>query len=1144
MQKLSLTRLLSVGSIVFLMLGKADGASGQYLVVSAPDQIAKVNPYRETDSKVPLVEALQFVKKQRNIKVAYKEGILDDKYVSPQLQRELTNLSSEESLRQLLSAFSLSFKEISNGQFTIFPSSDLNSSVRNASLILKGRVINADDGTPVPGANVTLKTNPQTGTVTDASGTFILTVPGEHSLPVVISVTFIGYNKQDYTVNDLNVPIVIELSQSANALNEIVVTALGISKEKKSVGYAVTEVKGSEFTQARENNIANALSGKVAGVNAIGSSTGPGGSSRVVIRGNGSLTGNNQPLYVVNGMPIDNTVPGGGSTTNGFATNVDRGDGISGINPDDIESMSVLKGGAAAALYGSRAANGVVLITTKKGRAQKGIGVEFNSTATMDNIAVFPDFQYEYGQGDGGVKPTTLQAAQQTGRRSFGSKIDGSTDYVAVDGLNHPYSAQKDNLKNFYQTGTNYTNSLALSGGNEKITYRFSAADLNSKGILPNNTFKRKTFNLSTNGKLNDKLSFEAVAQYNVETGHNRPVAGDAFANPNWTPYMIANTADVRWLDPGFDANGNEVPWNDATVATNGYFVINKFQQDDHKNRFIGQASVSYEFFKNLVVKGAVSRDFYNYDYTNILPTGSLYIPQGEYSSIRSSLSETNSMITASYKAAVFESFNAGFLAGVNRRDYRNDQMTIQGKNFIKPYFYSPVNLASTELKPLRPRVVTNSVFGSLDLDYKSILFLTLTGRTDWFSTLSLSENSIFYPGVSSSFILSDAIQLPEVFSLAKLRASYAKVGGGAPDAFATVQSYSNYASSGMPVQGITSYDLANSRLKPYSNTTVEGGMELALLNGRINLDLTYYDRKTTDDIIKATLSSTSGYTTGYLNVGEVSNRGIEMLLSGSPVKNKSFTWTTSYNLAYNKNKVIKLLDGINNMQVAATVGNWGNINNITGLPAGQVVGTRMLRDANDNIVFNKNTGLPVATGFEVLGDGVAPYTMGFTNEFKYGRFSLNVLLDGKFGNKVFSIMEVYATRLGLLKSTLPGRENGLELIGVDQEGNAYNRTVPVSGLRSYYDNYKNYSELFLHDGSFVKLRQVVLSYNIPTGILKAAKLQSANLSIVARNLAILYKKTDNFDPEQAFTNDNNQGFESIGLPRTRSFGLNLAVKF
>ncbi len=1145
MRKLYLFKLFKCCGILLFLSGKTGYSYAQVMMANNQHYAKTTAKNLQEENKVSLKEALENLRKRYHIQIAYQEGLLDKKYIAA---NELKENDFEANLKQLISRFSLDYRRISQTQFSIFT---LNEHLATESFMaaaageIKGKVVFSDDSNPVIGASVTLKDDPSIGTTTDASGNFRLSVPDKYKgQSVTIVAAFIGYKKEEVVVSNLAAPLTIKLQQNTNALNEVVVTALGINRQKKSLGYAVTEVKGEEFTQARENNVANALTGKVAGVNAIGTSTGPGGSSRVVIRGNGSLTGENQPLYVVNGMPIDNSTPGGPPTINGITNNVDRGDGIGGINPDDIETMTVLKGGTAAALYGSRAANGVILITTKKGRAQKGIGVEYNSTATIENIAVFPDYQYEYGQGDNGVLPTDLSTAQTTGRRSWGAKINAQTDYVAADGLKHSYSAQKDNLKNFYQTGSTFTNTLAFTGGSDALTYRFSASDLNSKGILPGTTYDRKTGNLSLNGKLGSKISIEALAQYNLEKGHNRTGAGDALGNPNWLPYMIANTADVRWLNPGYDANGNEIVWNDASIASNGYFVVNKYKEDDTKNRFIGQGTIAYEPVKDLVFKGTISRDFYNYNYANTLPTGTLYVPNGQYTAIKADISETNSLATVSYKAKVISNFNISVLGGVNSRSFVNEQLNLNGSTFTIPYFYSYTNLATASTLPYNVHLKTNSIFGSADFDYKSLFFITVTGRKDWFSTLSPAHNSIFYPSVGGSFILSDALKLPAIFNLAKIRASYAQVGGGAPDPYAINLTYSNVPSSGPTLQNVTSGQITNTNLRPLTSTTKEGGIELQLLKNRLGFDVTYYNRKTTNDIVNSTISSTSGYSSVILNVGEINNKGIELLINGTPVKSNSFTWSTSYNFAYNQNRVLKLTDNITSMQLANTVNSWAYVNNIVGYSAGQIVGPTMQHDASGNVVFNKTTGLPVATGLQVLGNSVAPYTMGFTNNFRYKRFTLGVLLDGKFGNKVFSLMEIYATRLGLLKTTLPGRDGGLLLNGVDQTGASYTRTVPVTGLRTYYDNYKSYADLFLHDGSFVKLRQVIFSYNIPVADLKLIKLQSASISFVARNLAILYKKTDNFDPESSFTNSNIQGIESIGLPHTRSFGLNFSVKF
>ncbi|MDP9076454.1 MAG: SusC/RagA family TonB-linked outer membrane protein [Bacteroidota bacterium] len=1148
MQKLDLSAFLKCCCFLLALLGQSVYGFGQTALASNNSfhlKARNMTVQQAGENRVLLKDALDNLKKQFKIQIAYHEGLLDNKFVPASLVNNARLFNLDDNLKQLLSISQLEYRKINDNQISIFSLKESSDNRVVALAVITGKVVDAASNEPISDASVLLKADPKIGTSTDASGNFKLVIPDKYAdNPIILQVVYIGYDRGELTVSNPSAPVQIKLKKSTSTLNEVVVTALGISKQRKSLGYSVTEVKGSEFTQARENNVANGLSGKIAGVNAAGLSTGPGGSSRIVIRGNGGLAGDNQPLYVVNGMPIDNSVPGGPPTTNGTTNNVDRGDGIGAINPDDIETISVLKGGTAAALYGSRAANGVILITTKKGRAQKGIGIEFNTTATYDNVAVFPDYQYEYGQGDGGVKPLTLAAAQATGRRSWGAKIDGSTDYVAVDGKTHPYVAQKDNLKNYYQTGSTYTNSLAFVGGNEGITYRFSLADLNSRGILPGTTYDRKTFNLALNAKLSSKISVEALAQYNIETGHNRTGAGDALGNPNWTPLEVANTVDIRWLKPGYDANGNEIVWNDAAIASNGYFVINKFKEDDVKDRFIGQGSVLYTPIKDLTFKATLSRDFYNYTYSNILPSGTLYMLTGQYQGIQSDVSETNELVTGTYKTKIVKDINVSILGGVNGRQNVTNQQTTDGSQFTIPFFYSTTNLAKIKTTPYYAKIVTNSIFGSADFDYKSLLFLSFTGRKDWFSTLSPQNNSIFYPSIGGSFILSDAVKLPEFFTLAKLRASWAQVGGGTPDAYKINLAYLSIPSAGPPLQNVSSNDITNSHLKPYTSTTSEAGIELQMLQNRLGLDVTVYNRKTTNDIVNTAISSTSGYNNVILNVGEMDNKGIEVQLNGTPFKSPGFSWNVSYNVAYNDNKIVRLAPGLSTIQLAATVNNYGLLNNTEGLPFGTIYTTQMAKNANGQVIFNKTTGLPVPTGYTPLGKSVAPVTMGLTNEFRYKRFSLSFLLDGKFGNKVFSEAEVYATRLGLTKMTLPGRENGLVLNGVDQTGAPYTRTVPVSGLRTYYDNYKIYSDLFLHDGSFVKLRQVILSYNLPVADLKAVNIQSATISLVSRNLWTIYKKTDNFDPEQSFTNSNDQGFESIGLPRTRSLGVNLSVKF
>lgn len=999
--------------------------------------------------------------------------------------------------------------------------------------VVRGRVTGTN-GEPLSGVSVMVKGTSR-GTTTDTDGRYSIEV-----LEGILVFTYVGFAMQEMAVNkQTEVNVVMEPAETE--LNAVVVTALGINREKKALAYSVSEVEGEELTQAREVNVANSLSGKVAGVNVSGNATGPGGSSRVIIRGNGSLAGNNQPLYVVNGMPIDNTIPGGGTESSGGGMNIDRGDGIAGINPDDIETISVLKGGAAAALYGSRASNGVILITTKKGRAQKGIGVTFNSTSTFETPSLYPDWQYEYGQGIDGVKPQTAEQARSSGRLSFGAKMDGQPA-IQLDGEMRPYSPVyvKDNINNFYRTGATYTNTVAFNGGSEAINFRFSLSNMEAKAVLPNSSINRKIANLSLNASLGQRLGIEAVGQYNIEKGANRPKVGYADHNPHWATYLIANTMDIRTLAPGYDENFNEMLWNASSAATNPYFVINRYRNNDMKNRFIGQLNVTFDILDNLFIKAGVSQDYSNFNAESIVPTGTAAAPKGSMERIGATVAETNSLLTLNYSNEVAGSFNYAAMIGGNLQKSVYDETRINGSEFTIPFYYSYTNVASLTTIPNFQQSKINSIFGSLDLDYKSIAFLSLTARQDWFSTLSPQNNRILYPSIGGSLVLSQMLDLPSFITFLKLRGSWAQVGGATPEPYILNQTYSMVQGGhgGRPVQSISSRLVTNPDLRPLTSTTYEAGLDLQLFDNRLGLDFTFYDRRTTDDIVRATISNTSGYTEALLNVGEVSNRGVEVLLTGRPVRSGNFLWNVSYNVAYNDSEIVKLTEGIDGITVGTGVSG-GVIRNVVGRPYGTVWGFMHKKDAEGQTVFNTTSNLQVISELMELGVGVPPLTMGLTNEFSYRRFSLNVLLDGKFGNTIWSNTNWYASRFGLPKSTLPGREDGLALSGVDEQGNPYSYVVPVEQIDNYYNAQQSYTGLFAYDGSFVKLRQVIFGYDFPP-----MKFGSLRASLVARNPLILYRKTENFDPESSNTSDNAQGLEAFGLPRTRSFGVNLQLSF
>ncbi|WP_111628345.1 SusC/RagA family TonB-linked outer membrane protein [Larkinella arboricola] len=1005
-------------------------------------------------------------------------------------------------------------------------------------LNLKGRVTD-EKGGAMPGVSIVVK-GTQTGTTTNAEGRYTLDLPDGNA---VLIFSFVGYKAQEVQVGG-RTDITVQLEPEAMALNEVVVTALGIAKDKKALTYAVTEVKGSDFTQAREVNLGNALSGRIAGVNATSTANGAAGSSRVIIRGNGSLSGDNQPLYVVNGIPINNANQGSPGTYGG----TDKGDGLLSINPDDIESISVLKGGTAAALYGSRAANGVIIITTKSGKGQKGLGVELASTYTAERPLSFPDWQYEYGSGSRGVKPTTQAEAIANGRTSWGAKLDGSSA-MQPDGVSRPYVAQRHNIKNFYQTGSTFSNTLAINGGNETTNFRFSASNMDNQGIVENSSVNRKTFSLSANSTLAKKVVFEGNVQYNLENVKNRTYVADFTKNPNASVQLAATSLDIRTLAPGYDERGYETLWNDYVFVANPYFVVNKVRNQDDRRRVIGSFSTRYNLTDFLYIRGRLGIDQFTIEGNDITPTGTAYNNQGEMSTRRINTSESNAEAILGFNKE-FGTFSVNALVGGNKMVNTSSGVTASSGRFNVPFNYFITNGSSQQYTESFRKFGINSVFGSADIGYNNLLYLTLTGRQDWFSTLSADNNTLFYPSVGLSYVLSDALKAkPSWMDYAKIRASWAKVGGGAPDPYGLTLTYAAPSQShlGQPLMLISGNTIPNSALKPYTSTTTELGIETKLFRNQLGVDLTVYDRTTTDDIVRATVPFSSSYTNVSLNVGKVRNRGIELLLTGTPIRlSNGFRWDVSYNMAYNENTVVKIADGLTSLALPGATARTQNgfIYHFEGMPFGMIAGYRAKTDANGNVVYNAASGLPLQSTFMPLGRGVPPLTLGLTNTFSYKNFSLNFLLDGKFGSKLYVSTNAYATNYGLHKRTVENgiRETGVTVTGVDPEGNPLTKTIDA---QTYFQGTAfSITDDFVSDAGFVKFRQLILGYSLPRTMLARTPFQSASLSFVARNLFLLYSQVQNVDPESNYSSSNAQGLENFGVPPTRSFGLNLMVRF
>lgn len=1103
-------------------------------------------------SNETLIEAFQKIEAGTKYHFMYRK---DEVKKIRNINLPLSSISIEDFLKIALKGTALTYQQLGD-QILIMASKNLipftgpdayKMPYTVMSNIVKGHVTD-DKGAALVGVSVTVKGSGM-GTTTDKDGNYSINVPDNG----VLMFSIVGYLPQEVAVNSLSTVDMV-LVKETKELDEVVVTALGIKKNRRGLVYSTAEVKGSEFTEARETNVASALTGKIAGVDATQIASGPGGSSRIVIRGVGAInpSANNQPLYVVNGSPIYNGNGGASASSTGF--NYDTGDGISSINPDDIESITVLKSGAAAALYGSQAANGVILITTKSGRVQKGIGVDFNSNVVWGTPSAYPNYQYEYGSGNDGVKPATKAAALSAGRLSYGAKMDGSM-VLQFDGVERPYSPVKvkDNVNNFYRPSRNFTNTVAFYGGTNAINFRLSASDLDALAQTPNSSFNRKTTNLSVTSHLgkNDFITIEGNAQYNYEKGHNRPNVGYAELNPSWATYLLGNTVDIRSLAPGYTPDGKEIEWNPVPAAPNPWFIVNKIGNEDKKNRFIGSASVQVNILNNLFVKGIVSKDFSYVDRYNYVPIGTAFTPKGYFNSYTDKYDIDNSRVTLNYNTDFLKEFSVSAFAGVNRERHNAISSSITGRDFILPDFISYTNLSTLNV-PNRSEsnFGTNSLFGSIDLDFKKIVYLSFTGRKDWFSALNAGNNAIFYPSVGGSVILSDALKLPSVISFLKLRGSWAQVGNATVDPYAINQTYSLTPGgfNGLPVLN-ASNRLPNPGLRPLTVTTSEGGFEIQFLDNRVGLDATYYDRKTNNNILQPDISNATGYLAGNQNVGTLRNRGIELLITAAPAITPNFRWNISYNISWNKNEILSLAPGLTTLTIGSGISGGVNVISQVGLPYATLQGLVFLKDNKGQQVYNATTGYEASVR-QNLGVANPPYLMGLTNEFRYKRFFLSILLDAKFGAMGYSNLWQYASRFGLTKETLPGRETGLQLTGVDQDGNPFSKLWPVELLDTYYNNRgNNYSgSVNVFKTDFIKLRSFILSYSLPVNKLKFVKLQSATIAIVSRNLLILYRdkrvKEAGLDPEFGQTVSNTTGTSGTGEPRTREIGMNLSVKF
>ncbi len=1016
---------------------------------------------------------------------------------------------------------------------------------------VKGKV-SEENGDPLYGVNITLKGTNQ-GVISNDKGEYsIAAKPGS-----TLTYSYIGYKAKDVVVGN-NTTINVTLATEANALSEVVVTAFGMAKEKKALAYSVSQVDGTKFQESRTANLGNALTGKIAGVVVSPPATGAGGSSRVIIRGGSSLGGNDQPLYVVNGVPIES----GNFGQAGLWGGNDSGDGLSMFNPDDIESLSVLKGNTAAALYGARAANGVIMITTKSGKARKGVGISFNTNYTADRAVDFTDFQKTYGQGINGNKFTTQNEALDASTTIWGAKYDGSNT-IQFDGQQRPYSHLGQTINDFYQVGNTLNNSLAFSGGNETGNFRFAISDLRNSDIMPNAKFNRQTANLSVNSQLK-KLKIMLSAQYTMQDAKNRPRLSDSPGNANFSviampgniPYSLIKGPTSK---EGALADRSELRYQGNVFSTNPYWAAYQFYRSDVSNRLVANTSARYDLTKWLYVMGRVGTDFTGRDIASSEAYGTAYKPLGDYTEAYRTLRQDNYELFVGGEKA-FGDFDFDYMVGGSQLRVDSEEKGSGGGELVVPYFHSVNNVKAPNRIYNFFQMGTNSAFGSLNIGFKNWAFLNLTGRQDQFSTLSPDNNTLFYPSVGVSAVLSDAIKLPTAITFAKLRASWAQVGGGGPDPYALNVTYGLLsAPHGSANLGqINNGSIPNPNLAPYTSTEFEVGADFRFFNNRLGIDMAVYNRRTTNDILNAGISATSGFGSTSVNIGELTNKGFEMLVNGTILQRSAFKWEASLNFSKNTSEAINLgknakgevIQFLNLEESRARGGE--RIRHILGQQLGMIVGWKHRTSASGQKFYDAN-GYPVRTAEpEIIGNGRNPIAAGFNNSFKYKNLSLSFLVDIRQGGMIFSGTNRYAYGIGLHKETLAGREGDLKVSGLlfDQATNKETDsklevTIPKDRIDDYWGAYAGITENVVFDASYAKLRELSFGYTLPRKMLAKTPFESIGISVVGRNLALLWSNVPNIDPESGYTVASGaQGLEYFAMPQNRNVGVNISINF
>lgn len=1040
----------------------------------------------------------------------------------------------------------------------------------DSSVVVRGKITD-EKGEPLIGVTIRLKGGNR-GTASDKNGSFLITLPAPGS---VLTFSFLGYVSQEFTIQNTQM-LNVKLQPDPRMLNEVqITTALGIKREERALGYSAPVVNGEQLTEALPSNWTDALSGKVAGVNLIRSGSGPTASNKIILRGENNLTDDNEALIVVDGVVINHgsgrRTAVEGETAYGTGSDnmpADYGSGLNDINPEDIESLTILKGPGAAALYGQRGANGAIIITTKSGSSKKkGLGVSINSNASMEEVNRWPDLQFEYGQGLDGADYYSYGASVDGGSTSgtssaYGPRFEGQqffqydpvTQKVGTERT--PWVPYKNKVNDFFGKGETYTNSISVDGGTDKTTARFSLTNVNNSWIIPNTGYQRNTVSMSVNSKVNDKLTISSKINYTNKKSDNLPGAGYGNQSIMYWYIFWQPSADLDWLR-NYWINGQEdrkISFPYSTFPENPYAVAYEFINRTNRHGVTGNVQATYNFTKELSLQVRTSMDFGYEQRAQERPyDAGAKFQKGSYRTQNIFSQEASSDFLLRYNKKVNNDFDFSVTAGGSmlRNTYNRDE--VRADSLTYPGIYSMSNAAGPLVTmPWKSRYAINSFYGLISGAYKSYLYLDLTARQDWNSVLATPERTanagFFYPSVSMSFIPSDAFRLPQSINFAKVRFSAARVGSGGTQPYRTAY---NYVTAGSLYNGGLRLpsSLANPNLRPLFTMTYEAGFALKMFKNRLGVDVTVYTGNTIDQILRRTLDRASGYPYADINFGRVNNKGIEITLNGSPLKNKEgFTWNSNIVFSANKNTIKELADSFVVLKTGPVGG--GQIVANVGGSMGDLYGRGYVRSPDGQVVYDERTGwAKISEDVKYLGNTIPKWRLGFSNEFIYKQWRLNVLFDGQYGAVGHSLTHYKLAEQGKTKNTLPGRYNGIIGNGVvmDADGKYRKNDVVARDIDEYYRSHFGIDNA---EGStfrtdFIKFREARLDYTLNPKVAGRLGMQRLTVGVYGRNLFI-WSDWPTFDPEFGTLSGTDivQGFEIGQFPSTRTLGVNLVVGF